>query len=168
MWYVVQVRTGEEKSVVNMCESIMGSSIEYSFFVPETVRLKRFCGKWHNIKKAMFPGYVFIESNQIQDIYEELKKIPVLTKILKTGMSITPLHEQEENRIRKLIDKDYVAEMSIGYIEGDKLIVQEGPLTGMEGMIKKIDRHKRIAVLAVDMMGGKVDVEVGLEILHKN
>ena len=43
-----------------------------------------------------------------------------------------------------------------------------GPLQGMEGAIRKIDRHKRIAVLSLDMFGRTVDMKVGLEIIEKN
>lgn len=32
---------------------------------------------------------------------------------------------------------------------------------------KKIDRHKRIAVLSVTMFGNSTDVTMGLEVLHK-
>lgn len=38
----------------------------------------------------------------------------------------------------------------------------------MEGAIRKIDRHKRIAVLSLDMFGRTVDMKVGLEIIEKN
>jgi transcriptional antiterminator NusG len=60
-----------------------------------------------------------------------------------------------------------IVEMSTGIIEGSKVIVESGPLKGREGLIKKIDRHKRKAYLELDMFGRSQRVEVGLEITMK-
>ncbi|MFR3950420.1 MAG: hypothetical protein ACLTZM_27535 [Ruminococcus sp.] len=46
--------------------------------------------------------------------------------------------------------------------------LSQGPLTGMEGSIRRIDRHKRIAHLEIEMFGRTVEMKVGLEIIEKN
>ena len=38
---------------------------------------------------------------------------------------------------------------------------------GLEGCIKKIDRHKRTAWLEIEMMGRIVETRVGLEVVEK-
>ena len=167
MWYVIQVITGDEKNTVNMCKAIVHESTEHEFFIPETDRKKRLKGKWHNIRKPMFPGYVFISTEGMDELYEELKNVPKLTKVLGTDNMVTPISQPEERLIKRLTNKQHVAEMSVGYIEGDKLIISEGPMIGMEAMVKKIDRHKRIAILSITMFGNSTDVTMGLEVLHK-
>ena len=57
--------------------------------------------------------------------------------------------------------------MSEGYIEGDQLVITDGPLTYYEGKIVKINRHKRTAVLEVEFLGRKNQVTVGLEVVGK-
>ena len=57
--------------------------------------------------------------------------------------------------------------MSVGVMEGDRIIVKEGPLVGMEGKIKKIDRHKRMAILEVELVNRVSEMKVGLEIVEK-
>ena len=57
--------------------------------------------------------------------------------------------------------------MSYGVIVGDKIIVNEGPLAGHEAIIKKIDRHKRSALISIPMFSRTVDVSIGLEIVSK-
>lgn len=167
MWYVIQVITGDEKTTVDMCRVIVRESTEHEFFIPETDRKKRFKGKWHTIRKPMFPGYVFISTEKIDELYEELKNVPKLTKVLGIDHTITPISQSEERLIRRLTNKQHVAEVSVGYIEGDRLIISEGPMVGMEALVKKIDRHKRIAVLSITMFGNSTDVTMGLEVLHK-
>ena len=56
---------------------------------------------------------------------------------------------------------------SVGYFEGDNIVVTYGPLVGMEGSIKRIDRHKRLALVEMDMFDRVTEVKVGLEIIEK-
>lgn len=167
MWYVIQTMVGEEKSTIDMSKAILDNNTKHDFFIPEADRMKRFRGEWHKIRKPMFPGYVFISTDEIEKVHEELKKVPKLTKLLGAGRLAIPISEREEKLIETLTNKQHIAEMSIGYIEGDRLIVQEGPLMGMEALVKKIDRHKRTAILTITMFGNSTDVTMGLEVLRK-
>ena len=56
---------------------------------------------------------------------------------------------------------------SEGYLKGDKIIVIDGPLKGMESSISRIDRHKRLAWLSMEIMGQHREIAVGLEIIRK-
>ena len=49
--------------------------------------------------------------------------------------------------------------------EGDKLELLT--LKDHEGLIKKIDRHKRRAYLELEMFGRKIETQVGLEVVAK-
>ena len=57
--------------------------------------------------------------------------------------------------------------MSKGVIRKGKLQVLEGPLQGREKLIRKVDRHKRIAFLTVEGVGDEVCLKAGLEITEK-
>lgn len=56
--------------------------------------------------------------------------------------------------------------MSEGVIESGQVRIYQGPLQGMEGYIKKIDRHKKKAWLKIKMFGRMQMVQVGLEIVE--
>lgn len=100
---------------------------------------------------------------------ENLKHVIGMTRIIGTGETIVPLTDQEvELLIRMSGDKEQLVRLSQGIIQGDQVHIISGPLQEMEGAIRKIDRHKRIAVLSLDMFGRTVDMKVGLEIIEKN
>ena len=46
-------------------------------------------------------------------------------------------------------------------------MVTSGALNGIEGLIKKVLRHKRLAVLEVPLLGRKVEVTLGLGVVEK-
>ena len=76
------------------------------------------------------------------------------------------MQEEVELLMRIGTDKQLV-EMSSGIIENDRVRILSGPLMGMEGNIRRIDRHKRIAYLEIEMFGRTVEMKVGLEIIKK-
>ncbi len=136
-------------------------------FIPYVIRKRRYYGEWHEEKKILFPGYVFLVSDNPGELFLRLKKVPGLTKLLGTGDEIVPLSAEEEELLKKLGGEDHVVEGSIGILEQDKIVITEGPLQGMEGYIRKIDRHKRTAWLEVELMGRMIETQVGLEIVEK-
>lgn len=167
MWYVIQVRTGTEEEVVKQCKKVIPREILEKSFLPCFEEMKRYQGEWHKEKKLLFPGYVFLVSEDSEQLYQSLKQIIGLTKLLKTGREIICLTESEIQFLLKFGGKEQLVKMSAGIAEGDQIRILEGPLKGMEGYIKKIDRHKREACLKLPMFGRMMDAKVGLEIIEK-
>ena len=87
--------------------------------------------------------------------------------MLGTGETRVALTPQEIEFILRFCGEDDIAEMSEGVIEDDQVHILSGPLMGMEGAIRKIDRHKRKAWLELEMFGRQQQIEVGLEIIKK-
>jgi transcriptional antiterminator NusG len=167
MWYVIQVRTGTEQSICLQCEERAQNTVLERCFLPYYEEKRKINGEWKTLKRILFSGYVFLVSDQVEELFFELKKVNGMSRLLGTGDTIVPLSEEETDFLRSLGGEDQVVEMSTGIIEGSKVIVQSGPLQGREGLIKKIDRHKRKAYLEVEMFGRPQRVEVGLEITMK-
>ena len=168
MWYVLQVRTGTEESIRTQCRSNISEAVLKRCFIPYYEEKRRIRGTWTVLKKVLFPGYVFVVTDQLDELYQSLKTVIGLTKLIGTGQEIVPLTEEERGFLLELGGEDQIVAMSEGIIEGDKVIVTSGPLIGKEGMIRKIDRHKRKVWLEVKMFGKLQKVEAGLEIVAKN
>lgn len=103
----------------------------------------------------------------LEELYESLKSVIGLTKLIGTGRDVVPLSEAEVKWLLRMGKESQVVEMSEGIIENGIVHITSGPLMGMEGNIRKIDRHKRKAYLEVEMFGRTIDMQVGLEIVSK-
>lgn len=167
MWYVVQVRTGMEEEIITQCRKVIPSSILERCFLPYYEMKKKYQGEWHKEKKVLFPGYVFMITDDINSLYMELKRVIGLTKLIGTGEEIIPLGQEDICFLMKFGNEEQIVEMSQGLILDGKVVITDGPLKGQEGIIKKIDRHKRKAYLSVPMFGRVLDTQVGLEIIEK-
>ena len=78
-----------------------------------------------------------------------------------------PLDEAEVRFLLEFGGEEQIVSMSKGIIKNDKIVVTTGPLKGKDGLIRKIERHKRRAYLAIEMFGKKIETQVGLEIVAK-
>lgn len=166
-WYAVQVRTGKEEDTAVLCRKIIDRKLLYECFIPRYERMKRYLGEWHKEQLPLFPGYLFFATGQIDELHQELKQVPELTKILGDGTIPVPLKDEEVGLLRQLGGERHVARMSEGYMAGERVVITSGSLKKIQGNIKKIDRHKRLAVVEVEMFGRQLEVKVGLEIVEK-
>lgn len=129
--------------------------------------MKRYQGKWHKERWILFPVYVFLVSDAKEFLLFALKRVIGLTKLIGTRDEIVPLTEEEVDFLLEIEKEEQVVTMSKGMIVDDKVMIRSGPLKGNEGLIKKIDRHKRKAWLDLEMFGRMVETQVGLEIVEK-
>ena len=166
MWYVLQVRTGQETDIVAQCRERLLCEGEDAFvmFGEKTRRLR---GKWEMKRYPLFPGYVFFETPDIDGFRVRLQEIRAMTKVLKTGDEVVPVWPEEEAFLKRLGGKEHIAGYSQGYIEGERLVVTEGAMKGFEGSIKRIDRHHRLVTIEAPLLGRIVEVQLGLGIVKR-
>lgn len=169
MYYVIWTLTGKEDIVKDEIVAQIGQENKEKIHILTRERKQKYRGEWQIRKEKLFPGYLFmdLEASQVEPVREALRRATEHAKVLKTGDELYPIHAQEEQLLRRLTGDTTNVAVSVGVIEGDKIIVREGPLVGMEGMIKRIDRHKRMAVLEVELFNRISEVKVGLEIVEK-
>lgn len=145
-------------------------------FVPMFDARFRKAGEVLSEKRRWIPGYVFIESEMSGlDFYLKIKPYVSCTekalKLLRYGNGHMDLsfEMQEADRafLSKLLNEEECIEMSYGYIKGSSIIVTDGPMIGLEGLIKKVNRHKMLATIETSIFGDIREVTVGLEIISK-
>ena len=127
-------------------------------------------------KRRWIPGYVFLESElNGLDFYLQIKPHILRTenvlKMLRYGSgnmdSSFEIQEVERAFLQKLLSNEQYIEMSQGYIKGSTIIVNDGPLVGLEGLITKVNRHKMEATIKISLFGSVREVKVGLELVRK-
>lgn len=167
MWYVIQVTTGKEEQILTMIKKYGVQKYLKECFSPRYEHRRKYLGQWRQELAILFPGYIFVISDHVEELYQSLKRVPELTKILGVGEKWTPMTKEDIEIVEMLSDEERVVRFSEGYIAGTKVVVVKGPLQGMEGTIRRIDRHKRKAYLEIPMFGRVLNAQVGLEIVEK-
>lgn len=180
-WYVLYVKSKAENHAVESFQRsadkiIHGYDVNVFFLESEWYyvdKQARALGKVYK-KRPLFPGYVFVETNMPQNEFKAAASVILqdssdIIRLLQNGKGGSiALQDDERQRLEYLFKGKRCLEHSVGYIEGDKIIITGGPLIGLEGSIKKINRHNRTATIEVQMFGQVQFVNVALEIFRKS
>lgn len=175
MYYVMQVAPGKEAETEKYILERIPDEYYSSCFYPVRYVRKKFHGKWYDRCEKLLPGYVFIKSENVYGLYLELKKVPMLTRLLGQDKEfVTALTGQETAWLEKIIpvvlEGTTKAEIPLSSVEvgkDDEIKILCGPLKNMAGMIKKINLHKRIAEIEVKFMGRTTTIHLGIEMIKK-
>lgn len=178
-WYILFVRAGSENRVISdFKKAFERKSLGFSFdvFYPEAeqyYRSKKYQILGHRyLKRPLFPGYVFVETDMPEQIFLSEFSLFVyrsadIIRILKDSSGSVTLPAEERQRFEYLLRGKRCLEHSVGYIAGDKIVVTAGPLVGREAIIKKINRHNRDAMIELDFFGEKITLKIALEVISK-
>ncbi len=166
-WYAVQVRTGSEKQLCEKIIQTVDAQLYTQCFVPFAEYLVKRDSVYQKRIRPLFPGYFFIITDQIEQVAAQITKIAQFKRILKSDNIFTPIEQEEADLIAGLYDEEYLVRISKGIIVDSRVIILSGPFQGREGMIRKIDRHRRTGLVEMSMMGRPLQVQIPLEIVEK-
>lgn len=168
-WYVVRVRVGAEENVRFRCQEEISVNVLKDCYVFHYEEKKCVRGEWIVQDKVLFPGYVFLVAGscEARKIRRELWKIKGALELLEIDGELAVLTDEEVDFLLALSGLGKMVRFSEGVIEQSKVKVYSGPLVGMEKYIRKIDRHKRRAMLEMPMFGEMQKMLVGLEIVER-
>ena len=170
-WYVFWVKTGQEEKAAGEIKAAFNDEVIPLQLTVETFFRKQ--GKVIKETNLAFPGYVFVAAEIKNDEFirrakECIRKSKSVMRILCYGdANEAAMREEERASIECLWQGKNCVEASTGFIEGDHIVVTEGPLVGLESVIREIHPRKRQAVVEIKFMGGNRQAIIGLEIIEK-
>lgn len=167
MWYVLQVMSGREAELRELISCCLDRELLQDCFYPTYEAFFKKGGERRVVKRRLFPGYLFLVTEDIQAVEQRLREIPEMTKVLKIGQEAIPLTETEQGFLERHLDGEHVLPMSRGYKCGDEIRITEGPFAGYQGQLKAVDRHNRYGVISLQMFGRDVEMRFGLEVVGK-
>lgn len=168
IWYVLYCPRQREEEVLYACKKHLTKDALEDAFVFTYDRMRRYDGSWHLERQLLFPYYVFLESMDEERLAEELKCCFQVFTVFDSNGKLVKVEPEEEKMLRLLCGTGHHSRMSRGYIQNGQTVVTEGPLRGRENLIRKIDRHKRIAQVGMPSKECTWEMQVGLEIVSKS
>lgn len=173
-WYVLFVKNGSEYYVRDVLNHQLDTT-RYISFIPTKHYPHISAGKTQKVVKQFFPGgYVFISSENdpicvIKDLRPVIYNIKNIYRLLNYGENKNHIvmHPEERDCIKQLLNHDFNADCSYGFIEGDKVRVTEGAMTGMENRIVSINKRKKTVKIKSIMFGAIREVILMLDMIEK-
>ena len=171
MYYVIQVKTGKEQKAIDDINKNRPDEESFDVFAPYRKIIKKFKGVEKECIERCFPGYIFVETDNVKDLFRQLYFTPGFQKLLgrEEGTdNFVPLDQDESRMVDILYSKNNnrITEISnIEVKEGETIRVLDGPLMGLETKIKKVNLHKRNVTIEYMMCGRLVSSNVGINII---
>ena len=171
MYYVIQVKTGKEQQAIEDILKNKPDDASFDVFSPYRKSLRKYKGETKEVIERCFPGYIFVETNNVRELFRQLYFTPGFQKLLgreEGTENFVPLDKDESRMIDILYSRnnDRITEISnIEVKEGEMIRVLDGPLMGLETQIKKVNLHKRTVLVEFMMCGRLVIAPIGINII---
>ena len=165
-WYVVHTYSGYENKVKANIEKtienrkLQDQILEVTVPMQDMIEMKN--GAKKQVQKKMFPGYVLIHMIMNDDTWYVVRNTRGVTGFVGPGSKPVPLTEEE---MKPLGIKP--AEVVVDVEVGDTVTVIGGVWEDTVGEIKKIDPHKQMVTINVDMFGRETPVEISFTEVKK-
>ena len=173
MYYVIQVKTGKEEKAISAIKKQLAEKDGFDIFTPSRMTLRKYHGEFKEVEERCFPGYIFVETDKPKDLFFDLYWTPEYTKLLgREGLTYNflPLNKDEARMVDILYNanndrKTPISDIEV--VEGQKIRVIAGPLMGQEGLITKVNLHKRTVTIKLSIFKREAEVDVGINIIGK-
>jgi len=154
-WFAVRVRSNFERMT-----AVHLRHRGYQEFVPTYSVRSRWSDRVKSVEKPLFPGYVFCS-------LDPDRRLPVLATpgvlhILGIGKEPVPVDEREIEAVWKTVRSGLLVRPQPFLEIGERVIVEAGPLAGVEGIITQFKGSYRLAV-SVTLLQRSIVAEIERE-----
>lgn len=155
-WYAIRVRSRLEK----VASAVLRGK-GYCEFLPLYRSRRRWADRVKESDDPLFPGYLFCRLD-IHDRLLPLLTTPGVISIVSAGKAPVPISDHEIAAIQTVIRSGLPARPFSSLAIGDRVIIEKGPLAGMEGIAVRMDKKCRL-VVSVPLLQRSVAVEIERE-----
>lgn len=131
-WYALAVRSRCEKAVANKLQE---QHIEV--FLPLINERKTWSDRVKIVENALFPGYLFIHCNLTTELrYQLLESRDALSLVGHSAEHMAlAIPDVQIEAVQQIVSHDPEAEAAELFVEGRKVRVINGPMSGIEGVV---------------------------------
>lgn len=145
-WYLIYTKPRHEKKVHTRL-----SEINIKTFLPTRKVLRTWHDRKRYIDEPLFPSYLFIYLKDMQSYYEGIDTDGSLYYV-RTGKEMARVSESLVESIKLVTNKAKDLEVSdVRFQAGRRLIIKEGPLTGLECEVVQQNNAQKI-LLRVELL----------------
>ena len=153
-WYVLHTRSRFEQVVFDGLEK---KSLET--FLPKVTTLSKRRDRRLKIRVPLFPGYVFVRSDLNPHERLEIVKTIGVVRLVGNKDGPIPVPDEAINSLRIMVAGDNRVLTGTRMKKGDRVIVVDGPFTGIMGTFVRYRGRGRV-VVSIEALGQYAAVDV--------
>ena len=151
-WYALRIRSNFEKATSQILQQK-----GYEAFLPAYQVRTRWSDRIKMVERPLFPGYLFCR-------FHERARLPILVtpgvvSVVGMGKIPVPVPEEEVEAVAALLRSGLPATPWPFVRVGQRVVIERGPLRGVEGILQEIKNTYRL-VVSVQLLQRSVAAEV--------
>ena len=151
-WFALRVKPRFEKSV-----AMIARNKGYREFLPLHQARRRWSDRYQSVELPLFPGYVFCQLNPSFRL--PLLTIPGALHLVGIGKVPAPIENEEIISLQAAMRSGLWTEPWPFLAVGQRVRVEEGPLSGLDGLLIEVRRKQRL-IISVTLLKRSVAVEI--------
>ena len=168
-YYAVQVKSRGEEKYIRLFQALHPDCPIQIFFPKRSISIRR-KGAFVQTTAAVFSGYLFLEAEEamLDSFQRKFRSTEGFYRFLKSNRNIQPLTGRDLETALHFIKKTGpLAGISRVYFsENSRIIVVDGPLSGLEGNIVKVNKRKKRAKIKLDLYDDSFTIDLGFELIE--
>jgi transcription antitermination factor NusG len=156
-WFVIWTESRAEKKVEARI-----AALGLSPWLPTFKERRRWSDRWREVVSPLFPGYLFARARSVE--WHRVLRTPGVLTVVKHEGRPALLADGFVAALRGAIERNSAAPERVAegvdYCPGDEVIVQEGALKGVRGVVRE-RRSGRQLVIWVSEIGRGVAFTIG-------
>ena len=162
-WYVVHTYSGYEDKVASTLETTIKNRSLHDLFedvkVPTEMVQETVDGKTKEVKRKIYPGYVFIKMVHTDESWHIVKNIRGCTGFVGPDSKPVPLTDAEAEKMGVEARR-----VELPFNIGESVRIIGGYLKGQIGRVLEIDVENNVVKLSIDMLG-RATTEIDLDMV---
>ena len=170
-YYAIQVRTRGEERYINLYRAVHPGRPVEIYFPRRRIDIRQ-KGAVKPTTPPIFPGYVFVEIDNEDDIsrYQwEFRRTDGFYRFLKSNQNISSLQDRDLEIVLHFIKTvgPIAGKSRVYFNENSRIVVVDGPLMGLEGKIIKVDKRKGRAKIKLDLYDDSFSIDLAFEVIEQ-
>ena len=151
-WIAVYTKSRHEKVVIQKLEN---KNIEA--YCPIFKERRQWSDRKRGVEFPLFRSYVFAKIELKNSLY--ILQAMGVHHIIKFQGNISIIPDEIIQNIKSMIDGGFTIEQVEYFVKGDEVIVVDGPLKGMDGIVVKIKNENKL-VLKIEAIQQAIAVQI--------
>jgi len=169
-WYVLNIRTGYEKSIKReLRQRVEATGLEdkiVEVFIPTQKKIVVRKGKQNVKTDKLFPGYILVKLELNAQTWDLVKNTEGVRGFVKTDKHPRPLPESEVKAIMKFMEVEQPAYQS-SFSIGEAVKITDGAFADFIGSVQEIDNSKGKIKVLISFLGREAPVELDFSQVSK-
>lgn len=167
-WYALYTVPGREQEASELLERAVSHDLWSCCRIPRKVKVFRSGGILHLQEDLMFPGYLFIKTDNPKGLAEVLQKARKFPKFIGNSKEmIVPVEERDLHFLQDVCGENLQQVMGVTRItlnEENRIVRADGVLNHYRDRIVKLNLHKRFAIVEVELFNRRQAVLFGVSL----